>query len=247
MRTLRPGRRPPSRAGSNRREVAISAPDVNAAPVAGRGRGAARADRRRPARLRRAQSYRVAKDGKVAELRVPLAGDGTDSRSEAALAKLRDTLIPATVGAVPGAKAQVGGPTAALGRLQRPARRTRAVGLRLRPRDGVPAAAGQLPLAGDPADRDRAQPALGRRRLRHRRLGLPGRPPGRSARLPLDRVDHLMAAAVPLRRPLRAVDGLPRVHPHPDPGGVRSRHVHRGGRLPRPADDRRAWSPARPR
>jgi RND superfamily putative drug exporter len=54
----------------------------------------------------------VAKDGKVAELQVPLAGDGTDSRSQDALAKLRDELIPATVGAVPGAQAQVTGSTA---------------------------------------------------------------------------------------------------------------------------------------
>jgi RND superfamily putative drug exporter len=43
---------------------------------------------------------------------VPLAGDGTNSRSEAALGKLRDRLIPATVGAVPGATAQVGGEAA---------------------------------------------------------------------------------------------------------------------------------------
>jgi uncharacterized membrane protein YdfJ with MMPL/SSD domain len=93
-------------------EVAISAPDVQAPAVA----RAVEALRERlaadPANFGRPQSYRVAKDGKVAELHVPLAGDGTDSRSEAALTKLRDHLIPATVGAVPGASGQVGGEAA---------------------------------------------------------------------------------------------------------------------------------------
>jgi RND superfamily putative drug exporter len=92
--------------------VAISAPDVSSPPVA----GAVEALRERiaadPHDFGRSQSYRVAEDGEVAELQVPLAGDGTDSRSQAALAKLRDRLIPATVGAVPGAEAQVSGSTA---------------------------------------------------------------------------------------------------------------------------------------
>ena len=34
---------------------------------------------------------------------------------------------------------------------------------------------------------------------------------------------HLLAAAVPLRDPVRPVDGLPRVHPQPDPRGGRPR------------------------
>jgi RND superfamily putative drug exporter len=92
--------------------VAITAPDVKAPPVA----HAVEALRERiaadPHDFGAGQSYRVAKDGSVAELSVPLAGDGTDSRSEDALAKLRDDLIPATVGAVPGAAAQVAGSTA---------------------------------------------------------------------------------------------------------------------------------------
>ena len=39
--------------------------------------------------------------------------------------------------------------------------------------------------------------------------------------------DHLVAAAVPVRRPLRALDGLPRVHPHPGPRGLRPGHDDR--------------------
>jgi RND superfamily putative drug exporter len=92
--------------------VAITAPDVKAPQVA----HAVEALRERiaadPHDFGRGQSYRVAEDGGVAELTVPLAGDGTDSRSQDALAKLRDDLIPATVGAVPGAQAQVAGSTA---------------------------------------------------------------------------------------------------------------------------------------
>jgi uncharacterized membrane protein YdfJ with MMPL/SSD domain len=93
-------------------EVAISAADVKAPPVVHaveRLRKEIAADK---ANFGRGQSYRVAADGKVAELRVPLAGDGSDARSQAALAKLRDDLIPATIGTVGGAQAEVAGPTA---------------------------------------------------------------------------------------------------------------------------------------
>jgi RND superfamily putative drug exporter len=43
---------------------------------------------------------------------IPLAGDGSNSQSTAALATLRDNLIPATIGAVPGATGDVTGYTA---------------------------------------------------------------------------------------------------------------------------------------
>ena len=43
---------------------------------------------------------------------IPLAGDGTDEKSEAALAKLRDDLIPATIGNVDGVEVNVTGMTA---------------------------------------------------------------------------------------------------------------------------------------
>jgi uncharacterized membrane protein YdfJ with MMPL/SSD domain len=51
-------------------------------------------------------------DKRVARVSIPLAGDGVERRSEAALERLRGELLPATVGTVPGAKAQVTGPTA---------------------------------------------------------------------------------------------------------------------------------------
>jgi uncharacterized membrane protein YdfJ with MMPL/SSD domain len=51
-------------------------------------------------------------DGSVAVLDVPLKGNGTDERSSAALEKLRERLIPSTLGAVPGVTANVTGGTA---------------------------------------------------------------------------------------------------------------------------------------
>ena len=48
----------------------------------------------------------------VEEIDIPVAGNGTDSQSTAALAELRDELIPGTIGRVPGATADVTGYTA---------------------------------------------------------------------------------------------------------------------------------------
>jgi uncharacterized membrane protein YdfJ with MMPL/SSD domain len=50
--------------------------------------------------------------GTVARVEVPLAGNGTDDESNAALATLRDTLIPQTVGSVDGLQVAVTGGTA---------------------------------------------------------------------------------------------------------------------------------------
>jgi uncharacterized membrane protein YdfJ with MMPL/SSD domain len=48
----------------------------------------------------------------VAQIDIPAVGDGTDARSNEALTQLRDTLIPQTIGAVPGVTADVAGYTA---------------------------------------------------------------------------------------------------------------------------------------
>jgi RND superfamily putative drug exporter len=48
----------------------------------------------------------------VAEVDIPVVGDGNNAASDRALAELRNTLIPATVGAVPHATADVTGETA---------------------------------------------------------------------------------------------------------------------------------------
>src|SRR4051794_33049148 len=51
-------------------------------------------------------------DRTVEEIDIPLAGDGSDSKSKAALTELRDSLIPSTIGQVQAATADVGGFTA---------------------------------------------------------------------------------------------------------------------------------------
>jgi uncharacterized membrane protein YdfJ with MMPL/SSD domain len=92
-------------------EVAITAPNVKAAPVAQQVEALRERLASDPKQFGATQ-YRVAEDSKIAELRVPLAGDGTDARSQAALKQLREVDIPATVGKLGTAQAQVGGPTA---------------------------------------------------------------------------------------------------------------------------------------
>ena len=54
----------------------------------------------------------VSPDHTVGQIDIPVAGDGTDARSTAALAELRDALIPQTIGRVPGVTAGVTGYTA---------------------------------------------------------------------------------------------------------------------------------------
>jgi uncharacterized membrane protein YdfJ with MMPL/SSD domain len=51
-------------------------------------------------------------DGTVANITMPMAGDGEDAASRGALATLRDDIVPATVGALPDAESGVTGLTA---------------------------------------------------------------------------------------------------------------------------------------
>ncbi len=48
----------------------------------------------------------------VAQINIPAVGDGSDAQSNAALTKLRNEIIPQTIGAVPGVTAEVAGYTA---------------------------------------------------------------------------------------------------------------------------------------
>lgn len=91
--------------------VAIAARDVRSPQVRG---AIAQLERRafasggfgRPAELR------LSRDGRAAQLELPMAGDGVDPASTRALAELRDELIPQTVGRVDGARAYVTGKAA---------------------------------------------------------------------------------------------------------------------------------------
>jgi RND superfamily putative drug exporter len=57
-------------------------------------------------------SVRTSEDRTVAAISMPLAGNGENDASKRALTHLRDKLIPATLGAVAGVKAEVAGSTA---------------------------------------------------------------------------------------------------------------------------------------
>jgi RND superfamily putative drug exporter len=92
--------------------VIVAAQDVSAPPVAGaiaRMAEAAVAT----GEMRGPIVVSTSGDRTVAAVTIALAGNGTDRRSEHALATLRRTIIPSTLGRVPGARAYVGGTTAA--------------------------------------------------------------------------------------------------------------------------------------
>jgi uncharacterized membrane protein YdfJ with MMPL/SSD domain len=63
-------------------------------------------------RMHKPITVEVNHDRTVANIALPIDGKGTDSVSNASLAQLRDEIVPATVGAVPGAEAGVTGATA---------------------------------------------------------------------------------------------------------------------------------------
>ena len=170
-------------------------------------------------------------DGTVADVQIPLAGNGDDRASLAALTTLRAVVLPRTLGTVAGVDYAVAGETAG----------TRDFNQQMKSR--MPwVIAFVLGLAFVlllmtfrsvviPLTAIAPEPALGRRGVRAARADLPAHVGGGGARLHLQQRDHVMAADVPVRRAVRPVDGLPRVHPQPDQGAARRRHGHRGGGL----------------
>jgi anti-anti-sigma factor len=92
-------------------EVAVTAPDVNSpemrtAITRMRIRAISTGGYREPVTIV------INPQRTVASISMPIAGNGTDETSDAALATLRDEVIPATIGRAPGAEAFVGGMTA---------------------------------------------------------------------------------------------------------------------------------------
>jgi uncharacterized membrane protein YdfJ with MMPL/SSD domain len=91
--------------------VVVQAPNVNASAIR-----AATAQLQRRAlqtgRFRGPVDASVASNHHVLVMGLPIAGSGTDARSKQALSLLRERLIPATVGRVPGARTLVSGLTA---------------------------------------------------------------------------------------------------------------------------------------
>jgi anti-anti-sigma factor len=92
-------------------DVAVTAPDVTSEEM----RTAITRMRIRAAstgQLREPMTVTVNPDRTVAAVSMPIAGNGTDDASDAALATLRDDVIPATIDRVPEAEALVTGMTA---------------------------------------------------------------------------------------------------------------------------------------
>src|SRR5215208_6038358 len=91
--------------------VVVEAPNVNAPAVR---RSIARFERQALAtgRVHEPITVDVNADSTVASISVPIDGAGADAASNAALAALRETVVPETVGAVPGVDAGVTGWTA---------------------------------------------------------------------------------------------------------------------------------------
>jgi RND superfamily putative drug exporter len=91
--------------------VVVKAPDVNAPAVRA---AVAQLERRAIASGRAFNPITVAvnKDRTVADITIPIAGNGTDTASNAAFHLLRKTIVPETVGAVPNTEAGVTGMTA---------------------------------------------------------------------------------------------------------------------------------------
>ena len=175
----------------------------------------------------------------VAVVSMPLSGKGTDSASYRALDTLRNDVIPATIGSGRRDQGAGDGHDCTVQGFQRLDVISRPDRVRVRADDGVPAAAGDVPLDRPAAHRDRAEPAVRRRRLRRPGARLPAHLGARAAGLQVHRRGHLMAAAVPVRDPVRPLDGLPRVHHQPDPRGVRQGHADRRGHRTRDQVDRR--------
>jgi uncharacterized membrane protein YdfJ with MMPL/SSD domain len=88
------------------RAADVTSPKVSSAITELRSRAAASPLFKQPV------TESINSDRTVEEIDIPLAGNGSDTKSSAALTQLRDELIPATVGRLPDATADVGGFTA---------------------------------------------------------------------------------------------------------------------------------------
>ena len=205
--------------GNEPAQVAIQAEDVTSAPVR---QAIAELERKALAsgQMSNPIEVEISADKTVAVVDIPLNGSGTDDASLAALSTLRDELVPAD--GRQRRRRRVRSRRHDRGRpgLERSHEELRADRLRLRPALRVPPDAALVPLDRGRSEGNRPQPALSGSRVRRARRGLPvglGREP---ARLRVERRHHPVAADVPVRDPVRALDGLPRVHHQPHPRGV---------------------------
>ena len=92
-------------------DVVVTAPNVNA-PAVQAGLRALSTQAAATGQMSATLTTRVNAAGTVAEVSIPLNGDGSNSTSVHALEALRRTVIPETIGAVPGVHVYVTGQTA---------------------------------------------------------------------------------------------------------------------------------------
>ena len=92
--------------------VAIEADDVKAPAGSGRGCRTLRRMALATGEMKPPIDVETNRDGTVTRVEIPLVGNGTDARSNAALATLRDEVLPATLGKVGGVEYAVTGQTA---------------------------------------------------------------------------------------------------------------------------------------
>ena len=178
--------------------------------------------------------------GTIATIAIPVDGTGTDADSEAALATLRDEIVPTTVGALPNAEVGVTGTTAQSKDFNDKLELRRSARVRVRAPARVPPHALRFQIDRDRVQGDRPQPHLDRSRLRGHGARVPARLGQEHPRLRVHGRHRRVSPHLHVRDPLRALDGLPRVHHQPHPRGLRPWDEHRGGDHPRDQDDGRS-------
>ena len=175
-------------------------------------------------------STEVNPDKTVETVSIAMRGNGSNGASVKALETLRKRVIPSTLGTVTGVEGGRDRGDGGNARLQRADEVAMRRSCSRRAPALLPAAAGHVPVDRDPGEGRVAQPALRGRGLRPAGARLPAPLGGGDPRLPLERRNHLVAAAVHVRDPVRPLDGLPRLHPQPGEGaGRRGDAAERGG------------------
>ena len=174
-------------------------------------------------------SVSVAGDGTVASIITPIPGSPNDLVNWDLAREFRTTVVPGILRLAvrhQGVRLRRRRSHYGSGRL---VRRPDAPGDGVRAGDELHAAARGFPLDHHRVEGHHPEPALGRRRLRCPGPALPGRLVQGIHRHQAQR-DRGLGSGHDLHDPVRALDGLPRLHPDPGQGSARSRPRFHGRR-----------------
>ena len=161
--------------------------DVTAARGPGRDRSSCTTRRSPPASSSEPLDVEISPDKTVAVVALPVKGNGTDAASERSLDDAARRRRPGHGRQARRRRGRRDRHDRRLEGLQRRDEVAPADRVRVRARPRVHPAAGHVPLDRRPDQGDRAEPAVGRRRLRRPRARLPGRPRREAARLRVGR------------------------------------------------------------